>query len=200
MNNIKNVILITSYITLVTATTSSNVYADDVTDSINEGLQYYKDGKHTDAAASLNYASQLIQQKKGGSIKSLLPAPLKGWKAQDARSETAGAAFGAGISVEREYNKGSSSVTIQIVADSPMLQGLMMMFSNPMFAQSDGGKLQKISGQKAIIKYDTAYKNGEIQVIVANRFLVTIRGDDVSEENIIDYAKALDYKKIAELP
>ena len=198
MSKIKNIFLIISYI-ILGITTSAHVYADDVTDSINEGLQYYKDGKYTESASSLNYAAQLIQQKKGGSLKLLFPNPLKGWKAEEARSSTGGAAFGAGINVSREYNKGSSSVSIEIVADSPMLQGIMMMFSNPMFAQSDGGKLKKIGGQKTIVKYDAVNKNGEILVTIANRFLITIRGDDVSEDILTDYTKAFDFKKIAEL-
>ena len=199
MSKNNNILLIMSYI-IFGIVTSSQVYADDVTDSINEGLQYYKDGKYTESAASLNYAAQLIQQKKGGSLKLLFPNPLKGWKAEEAKSDTGGTAFGAGINVSREYNKGSSLVSIEIVADSPMLQGIAMMFSNPMFAQSDGGKLKKIAGQKTIVKYDAENKSGEILAIIANRFLITIRGDDVSENILIDYTKAFDFKKIAELP
>ena len=88
---------------------------------------------------------------------------------------------------------------IEVVADSPVLQGVMMMFSNPMFTQSDGGKLTKISGHKAIIKYDSEDKQGEVFVAIANRFLITVRGDNVSEETLINYTKAIDLKKIAEL-
>ena len=198
MSKIKNIFLIVSYVVLG-ITISSHVCADDVIDSVNEGLQYYKNGKYTESASSLNYAVQLIQQKRVGSLKLLFPNPLKGWKAEEARSNAGGTIFGAGINASRKYNKGSSSVSIKVVADSPMLQGIMIMFSNPMFAQSDGGKLKKIGGQKAIVKYDAANKNGEILVAIANRFLITIRGNNVSEETLMDYTKAVDFKKIAEL-
>lgn len=175
-------------------------YGDEVTDAINEGLQSYQGGKYSDAMASLNYASQLIGQKKGGDLQSFLPAPLSGWEASEATSQAAGAAlFGGGVSAERRYTKDPGSVNVQIVTDSPMLQGIMMMFSNPMLLGSDGGKLERIAGEKAIVKYDTQEKNGNINLVIANRFLVTVEGDEVSLEDMKAYAGKIDYKKLATL-
>jgi hypothetical protein len=177
---------------------SGLAWADDVTDAINEGLQNYKDGKFSEAMTSLNYASQLIGQKKGGDLQSLLPQPLAGWEAEEATSQSVGAAMlGGGVSAERQYNKGSSSVRIQIVTDSPMIQSMMMMFGNPMLAGADGGKMEKISGEKAIVKYSAADKSGDIRLVVANRFLVTLDGNDVSLEDLKAYAAKIDYKKLA---
>lgn len=56
---------------------------------------------------------------------------------------------GGGVSAERRYKKGAASVTVQIIADSPMLQGIMMMFSNPMLAGADGVKIEKIVPSQA---------------------------------------------------
>jgi len=128
-------------------------YGDDVTDAINEALKNYKDGKLSEALNSLSYASQLIGQKKGGDLQSFLPQPLSGWSAEEATSQATGAAMlGGGISAERRYNKDSSSVTVQIFTDSPMLQGMMMMLQNPAVVGSDGGKMEKIAGERAIVK------------------------------------------------
>jgi hypothetical protein len=176
-------------------------YADDVTDSINEALKYYNEGKYSDAVGSLNYAAQLIGQKKGGQLEEFLPKPLDGWTAEDPGSQAAGAAmFGGGVTAERRYAKDSASVHVQIVTDSPLLQGMMMMFTNPMFAASDGGKLEKIKGQKAIVKYSDSDKEGKIDIVVANRFLITIEGNDVMKADLEGYAKAVDYDKLATLP
>jgi hypothetical protein len=175
--------------------------ADDVTDSINEGLEYYQQGEHTSAVESLNYAAQLIQQMKGEGLESFLPAPLSGWTAEAASSQAAAAAMmGGGVTASRSFSKGSSSVDVQIITDSPMLQGMMMMFSNPMLATADGGKLEKINGQKAIVKYDAANNRGEIQIVVANRFFIAIDGNDVSKDDLKAYAKGIDFKKLAALP
>lgn len=176
-------------------------YGDDVTEAINEGLQYYTNGEYTDAAGSLDYAAQLIRQKKGGELTGLLPEPLEGWKAEQGTSQAAGAAMlGGGVTAERKYDKGSSHITIRYITDSPMMQGVMMMFSNPMFAASDGGKLERIGGQKAIVKYDSSEKSGEIQIVIGNRFLITIEGREVAKEDLVAYAKVIDYKKLAALP
>jgi hypothetical protein len=172
--------------------------ADDVTDAINEALQSYQGGKYSEAMTSLNYASQLIGQKKGGDLQSLLPQPLAGWEAEEATSQSMGAAMlGGGVSAERSYNKGPSSVKIQIVTDSPMIQTMMMMFGNPMLAGADGGKMEKIAGEKAIVKYNAADKTGTINLVIANRFLVTLDGNDASLEDLKAYAAKIDYKKLA---
>jgi len=149
---------------------------------------------------AIDYASQLIQQKKGEKLESMLPKPLDGWKAQEATSQAVGAAMmGGGLSAERSYSKESSTVDIKMITDSPIMQGMMMMFSNPMLAASDGGKLQKIGRQKAIVKYDAQNKSGDINVVVANRFLVTIEGSDVSEADLKAYAQAVDYDKLSDM-
>jgi hypothetical protein len=174
---------------------------DEVLTSINEGTDFYKNGEYAEAVTSLNYAVQLIQQKKGDVLKQILPAPLDGWEAQDADSQAAGAAmFGGGVTAERRYSKGDSEITIRMITDSPMMQGVMMMFSNPMFATADGGKLERIGKQKAIVKYDESGKSGDLQMVVNNRFLVTVEGNDVARDDILAYARAIDVKKLAELP
>jgi hypothetical protein len=176
---------------------SATVWADDVTDSIEEALEYYNEGDFVEASSSLDYASQLIRQKRSSSLESFLPEPLAGWSAKDVESQAAGAAYlGGMISAKRLYRKEQSQITIEIFTDSPMLQSMVMMFSNPAYASADGGKLTKINRQKAIIKYKPSDKNGEINIVVAKKYLVTIKGRKVSESDLVDYASAINYKKL----
>jgi hypothetical protein len=187
-------------VALVIPLCAGAAYADDITDSINEALAYYQKGEYTEAASTLNYAVQLIQQKKGGSLESILPKPLAGWTAEDATSQSAGAGMFGAVTANRRYRKEASSVTVDIITDSPMIQGVMMMFSNPAFAVADGGKLEKIAGQKAIVKYKPSQKQGTIQIMVANRFLISIEGRAVAQADLKKYAQAIDYKNLATLP
>jgi hypothetical protein len=180
---------------------STVVLADDVEDYINEGLKYYKEGKFSEAVSSLSTAEQMIQQKKSSGLEGFLPKPLDGWEAEAATSQAAAAAMlGGGISAEREYRKGESTIRIQIMADSPMLQSALMMISNPMYATADGGKLERIGNQKAVVKFNAAEKTGNVQLVAANRFLVQIDGNNVSAQDLKDYAAAIDYDKLATLP
>ena len=175
--------------------------ADDVEDSIQEGLELYKEGEFKDAVESLNYAVQLIQQKKGESLEGLLPPPLEGWEAEEAESQAAGAAmFGGGVSAERRYTKGQASVTVQIVTDSPLMQSMMAMISNPMFASSGGARLERIKRQKAMVEYDKENRSGSINVAVDRRFLVTVEGQFVTLDDLKAYAEAIDYRALRDMP
>ena len=63
--------------------TPGSVWADEVTDSVEEAMEYYKEGDFVEAANSLDYASQLIRQKRSGNLEVFLPDPLSGWAAED---------------------------------------------------------------------------------------------------------------------
>ena len=172
--------------------------SDPVLDTIQEAMEYYKDGDFAGAAGSLDYAAQLIRQKRGEGMTNLLPAPLKGWTAEDASSQAAGTSmFGGGTSAERKYMKGDASVTIQIMTDSPMLQGVAMMLNNPMFAGADGGKLERINKQKALVKYEESDRSGSINLMVGGTVLITIEGNNLDLEDLRAYAEAIDYQAIA---
>jgi hypothetical protein len=193
-----NIRLIIVILTLSSLICSHPLYADDVTDSINEALDAYNEGEYSDAVDSLNYASQLIQQKKSENLTMFLPEPLEDWTSKKPKSSAAGSSmFGGGITATRQYKKGENNITIEIVADSPLLQSVMMMFSNPMYATSDGGKLEKIKRQKAIVKFDPDASRGDIKIVIANRFLVTVTGNRTTLEDLKAYAKAIDYKKMS---
>jgi len=175
--------------------------ADDVLETIQEGVQLYQEGDFSEAINSLNYAVQLIQQMKGATLTSFLPEPRPGWSAEEASSETAGAAmFGGGVTARRTYRNEQAQVEIQIITDSPMLQGMMMMFTNPMFATAEGGKLERIGRQKAIVKHDPVSGEGSVTAVVANRFLVTVEGSSASKEDLIGFAEAIDFQGLAKLP
>lgn len=64
----------------------------------------------------------------------------------------------------------------------------------------DGGKMVRIGRQKAIVKYTSEDQSGELQMVVANRFLVTVEGNGVSHDELLDYARAIDTKKMADMP
>ena len=172
--------------------------SDPVIETVKEAMDYYKEGDYAGAAASLDYASQMIRQKRGEGLSALLPEPLKGWSAEDASSQASGAAmFGGGTSAEREYMRDSASVTVRIMTDSPMLQGVAMMINNPMFAGADGGKLERINKQKALVKYDEGDRSGSINLMVAGTILITLEGDEVDLDDLRAYAEAIDYGAIA---
>ncbi|HHB75661.1 MAG TPA: hypothetical protein ENK84_03840 [Desulfobulbus sp.] len=168
---------------------------DDVLSTIEQAVKQYKAGDLAGAASNVDYAAQLIRQKKSEKMKSLLPEPLTGWQAQEAGAQAMGTAvFGGGVTVSRKYTKGQAKVEVEIVSDSPVLQSVMMMLNNPMFAGAGGGTLEKIKGQRAIVKYNKGNHSGDVNIVVAGRFMVTVKGQNVQRADLIAYAGAVDYR------
>jgi hypothetical protein len=179
---------------------SSSLHADEVSDTIKMALESYEKGQIKQASEDLNFALQLIKQQKGEYMKTLLPEPLPGWTADEATAQMAGTAmFGGGTTITRTYHKDNARISIEMVTDSPLVKSLAMMFTNPMFASADGGKVTRIGRQKAMIRYQVAQKEGEVQMMVADKTVVTLKGQEVSEEELMDYAKAIDAEKIGQV-
>jgi hypothetical protein len=190
-------IVLPAAIALATALAAAPARADDVEDSVQEAMKAYQGGDYQGAASSLEYAAQLVRQKRGTVLQAVLPAPLAGWSAGEAKAETAAASlFGGMTSAERIYNKGDATVTVRVVTDSPMLQGLMAFLTNPAMAAASGVKMQRIADQKGMVKYDPATKDGEVTVVVANRFMVTVEGKGAEQQDLVAYAAAIDYRKL----
>ncbi len=186
---------------IIVITSVSLTYADEVTDTIKDALQEYRSGKYKAATETLEYASQLILQKRAERLRSFLPSPLPGWTAEDATSRAVGSAvvgIKVGIYASRQYHKGSGSVTVTISTDLPMLQ-VQMMF-NPLLGTSEKGRLKRIKGQKAVVEYNPEERSGKISVLTANWFLITVEGEGVSKAILENYAKRIDYKGLNTLP
>ena len=77
-------------------------------------------------------------------------------------------------------------VTISILTDSPMMQAFMMMFSNPAIISAQGGTLQMIAGQRALVKQDG------VTIVLQNTYLIQVEGS-ASKEDYIAYAGAIDF-------
>ena len=85
-------------------------------------------------------------------------------------------------------------MTITLAGDTPMIQQFAMMFSNPAVLQSTGGRLKRIKRQKVIVT-----KDGQIQTLVAKRFLIMIEGS-ADEETKLGHLQRFDLKGLTKLP
>jgi len=169
--------------------------ADEVTDLIQQAVAQYQEGKFRQAAESLDYAAQMVRQKRSAGLEQFLPQPLKGWSGDAATTEAvAGAMMGGMTTAQRRYHKGASNIEIRLAADSPLLQGMMMMFSSPMLASAQGGKLTTIGGEKAIVKYDPASRSGDVNIMTGNGMMVTVNGNEVEKQDLLEYATGVDFE------
>lgn len=176
------------------------VRADEVSDNLKTAAAAYEAGNYSEALQAVDYAGQLIRQKKSEAVAALLPAGPSGWQAEEAQTEAAAAALMGGmVTAKRTYTKGDSSVTIQIQSDSPLLQTYGMMFSNPALLAGSGAKLETIKGQRVAVTYRASDKAGDIKAVVDNRYVVTVEGNGVTKEELVSFIVALDPSRLAKL-
>ena len=169
------------------------VLADDVTDQLDEARKAYDAKDLATAAAALGAAQDLIRQQSADAWKTMLPEPLPGWTADEATSATAGAALlGGGTNVTRVYRNGGDSVTVELLTDSPVMQGLGRLMSSGLVTGSDN-KLLIIGGRKVTYtKSDNSFST-----MAADKVLVQVKGSSgVDEKTLKDYLAALHWKDI----
>ena len=177
--------------------------ADDISDQLKQALKFYEEGKIAEALGEVDFAAAQLRQKKAEMLGAVFPEAPEGYKAMKPQVESAGSGMlGGGISASREYRAATGgSVTLKVVTDSPILQSMAMMMSNPMFMQGGrNGKLVRISGHKAILK-ERSETRAEIQTVVHSKALVEVKVNRI--EGASDVAKAffksIDLDKLGKL-
>lgn len=165
--------------------------ADDVTDQINEALKAYAKHDLATASAALDAAGNLIRQARGDNWKAMLPDPLPGWTAADAESTVVGAAMlGGATNVVRTYQKGSQSVEVSFVTDSPMMQGLGSLMSSGLMTSGDN-RLIVLDGRKVTYtKSDTSYTT------MAGKVLVSVKGHGADDADLRAYIKQIHFAEL----
>ena len=177
--------------------------ADEIVEQLEAAIELYKEGNITEALEELDFATTQLRQKKGENMGALFPDALEGWKAEEFQSgAVGGAAFGGGITASRRYTKdGGGSAEIEVMSDSPMVQTMGALLSNPAIAGADKNtKLIRIKRQKMLLKTERE-NQAELTFLVENKVLVQIKVEGLADaaEAAQAYAKKIDLKKLKEL-
>lgn len=136
-------------------------------------------------------------------LKELLPDDADGMARKEASSEKTGA-MGFKISTaEGRYRDDNGSIEVNIidVAGTGALMGMAAWSMIDVDKETDDGyeKTTKYKGNKAYEKYNSKNKDGEIAVIVANRFVVTVKGNNVELDKIKATLDDIDLGKLEDL-
>ncbi len=170
--------------------------ADDVTDQINEALKAYQKHDAPTALAALDAAASLLRQARADSFKALLPAAPSGWTADPGETTAVGAAMlGGGTPASRKYPNGNQQVEVQIMADSPMLQGMAALIGSP-FAAAGGMKTVVLAGRRLTYTPD----DNSYITLVGNKVIVKVAGNKgVADAALKSFIGAIDFAAIEKL-
>ncbi len=165
--------------------------ADEVEEALEFALEAYRSGDLTLAKEEIDFAAQLIAQKKAATLGDYLPEPLPGWTRRD--DDGGGAAAFGGMTASASYvTEGEGNrqhVEVQIVANSQMVSTMAAMFSNPALMGS-AGTLKRINRQKVMID-----QQGQLQTVVDNRILIMVSGNARAEDKEA-YFSAIDLRAL----
>jgi hypothetical protein len=139
-------------------------------------------------------------------LKELLPEELAGFKRTEFSGEKNGAMGFTLSTADASYN-GDDDASIRVeILDSGGIAGMatMAMAAWTMAdidkeTETSYEKTTTLEGYKAFEKYDTASKSGEINLLVANRYVVNLNGDNVTIAQMKKVLGDLDLDKLAGL-
>ncbi len=185
-------------LSLAFASSAALLRADEATDALANAKSAYEAGNYSEAIQQIDFASTLIRQKKAEAVVKLLPNAPSGWVADEAESVGSQGMLGGIVGAQRSYRRDSGgSVKIDIQSDSPLIQSMGMMFANPMLLAGSGAKLESHKGQKLAVDYKNSSKSGDVKAVVDNRYLVSIDGSDLTRDELLSFAKSVDYARLA---
>jgi hypothetical protein len=181
---------------LLCVAAASVARADDVTDQINEALKAYQNHDMQAAIAALHAATNLLRQVRAESLKKLLPPVPPGWTADDPQSSAIGVALlGGGTTASRTYYNGSQRVEVQVMADSPMLQGLAAVLSSPLAAVG-ATKTVVVGGRRMSYIAD----ENSFMALVGEKVIVKVEGGkDTPEPTLKSFIGAIDFAAIEKI-
>ena len=139
-------------------------------------------------------------------LKELMPEKIGGMSRTEATGEKSGA-MGFTVSTAHAKYKGEGDENIDIeIVDTGGIAGVSTMaLAGWSMAEIDKEtttgyeKTTKIEGYKAFEKYDNDGKSGELNVLVADRFVVNVQGDHVTVDQLKGALKDLDLAKLGDL-
>lgn len=139
-------------------------------------------------------------------LKELLPEEINGFKRSEFSGEKNGAMGFTISTAEARYKKGdNTSVKVELF-DTGGLAGMTTMAlaawtMADIDKETENGyeKTTKLQGYKAFEKYNNQSKSGELNVLVADRYIVNVNGDNVTIDELKDILGDLDLEKLADL-
>ncbi len=157
-------------------------------DSVDEAKKQVSSDKLGAAISAMQAGIRDLQKKQRAEILEALPKP-EGWEIKDQKTDDADEAIATGISalgqtVSRDYDKGDQHIQIEVSANSPMVQMISMLLSNPAMIQAQKGEAITYGTSKAML---TKQDGGgiELQILMNDVHLIKVTSRGISEDDLL---------------
>ena len=154
-------------------------------------------------ASALGGDGKTVEPVTFQALQTTLPE-VSGWEMRKPRGErmTAPVPFAQS---QTTYTKGDASVDVKVVDSgfaSLLIAPWSMMLASGYSRETSEGyeKAVTVNGQPAFEKWNSDSKNGELNILVNKRFLVSIEGDEIADTKPLhEFASKMDFGKLAGL-
>ncbi len=168
-----------------------------------KGMQDFAKAMQGMAGAMAGNDGKTVEVVSFQSLETTLPE-VSGWTMKKPRGERMTAPI-AHSRTETTYSKGETNIDVEVV-DSGFAAMLVapwsMMLASGFSRESSDGyeKAVSVKGQPGFEKWDSESKDGELNILVNKRYLVSIEGNDIADTKVLhDIAGKMDFAKFASL-
>lgn len=169
--------------------TVSPAVADKASDAIDRAKNAYAQGDVGKAYIDLQIALTRVGRKLMAVYEKTFPAAPSGWKARNTRSRNRSNVPVQGFVLNRRYHEldGKGRITAQLIVDSPMLNAMAGMFSNPAMAMRMNYEHTDVegAGQPVWVKFDEDRNRGEAVLVIAGRIFIKLTGRNLEDADIL---------------
>lgn len=141
-----------------------------------------------------------ISELSGKKILGLFPSQVKGQSANKDKDKVFGPKKHIGVTVHRDYTSGKKKMTLTLVNRSPSVTTVNELITKTSASNSGKYTVADIKGYPALIQKVVSENNSPYLELLLpiNNSLLILKGNDVTENDLITEARKINLEKIAE--
>lgn len=166
---------------------------DSVSAHIKKAEEYYESGDFESTFLELNSAMDELAETIGRSMVKALPASTNRWN-QKKEGGDINRLGKAGVVVIKDYQSKGKDARITLTFGSPLVPSIRLLSENEFFKErKDVIKVKEFDVLFVPLPDNTGY---EAYTTIGSWYLLTVRGNNCSKEDIIELLSAIDYSKL----
>lgn len=166
----------------------SGAIAQDAAKPLDEARSAYKAGELQNARFALQQALNEIDRAIGAEILAALPTQMGEMKFIETEDNVTAISTGfAGLFVHRNYASETSTSSVEIISDSPLLTGLNAILALPFFGTDSNQKRIRVGNYRALLQknvQEDGTVSWDIQIPV-NKTLISFNCIGIADENAV---------------
>lgn len=177
--------------------------AEEAGAEVAKGMEGFAKAMEGMAGALAGGDGKTVEPVRFQELEAMLPT-VSGWEMDKPDSERMTSPI-AYSETEATYRKGTATIDVKVVDSgfaSMLIAPWSMMLASGYSRESSDGyeKAVTVKGHPGFEKWESEDKDGELNLLVAKRFLVTVEGNDLEDTKLLhEFVSQMDLDKLGSL-